>query len=139
MLSLGACRGERVCKCIWYQSVYSLCLHLLKSSGSFSINITNLFLLNPAENPQLIPTFFILIFSNIVRIREWLESHTLLTCRLATGVAFMGFLVVFFFPFFFYCFSLITTKTSLSQDFLLSIFLLLSFISTESPVRAAAW
>lgn len=71
---------------------------------------------------------------------EWLGSRTLPTCRLATGVEFMGFLVVFFCPFFScYCFSLITTKTSLSQDFLLSIFLLLSFISTVSPVKAAAW
>lgn len=47
---------------------------------------------------------------------------------------------VFFFPFFScYCFSLITTKTSLSQDFLLSVFLLLSFISPVSSVKAAAW
>lgn len=70
---------------------------------------------------------------------EWLGSHTLPICRLATVVEFMGFLVFFFFSFFCYCFSLITSKTSLSQDFLLSIFLLLSFMSTVSPVKAAAW
>lgn len=56
MLSLRACREEAVCKYTCYQSVY----YHLKSSGNSNMNITNLFLLNPAENPKLIPTFFIL-------------------------------------------------------------------------------
>lgn len=74
-----------------------------------------------------------------MKIREWLGSHTLPTCRLAS-VQVLGLWGFFFFPFFScYCFSLITTKTSLSQDFLLSIFLLLSFVNTVSPVKAAAW
>lgn len=56
VLSLRACREEAVCKYTCYQSMY----YHLKSSGNSNMNITNLFLLNPAENPKLIPTFFIL-------------------------------------------------------------------------------
>ena len=54
---------------------------------------------------------------------------------------FLGLGVFWWFVFFFscYCFSHMVTKTSLSQDFLLSVFLLSSFMSTVRPFKNAAW
>lgn len=65
-------------------------------------------------------------------------SHAFLTCRLATGVWFMGFWVFFFLS------SSATVSFSYHQNkpvtgFPAVCFLLFSFISIVRPVKAATW
>lgn len=122
--------------------VTSPCTTTWSHLGTLTWTSQTFFLLNPAESPKLIPTFFILAV-RVVSVALW-RSGSGLEVTLSPLVGWLQYRCwvygFFFFPFFScYCFSLITTKTSLSQDFLLSIFLLLSFVNTVSPVKAAAW
>lgn len=122
--------------------IHLLPVHVLPPEVIWKLymNITKLLLLNPAENPKLIPTFFMLALRVVSVALWWSGSGLEVTlspsagCLQVLNLWGLGWVI---FSFSCYCFSLITTKTSLWQDFLLPIFLVLSFVSTVSPVKTA--
>lgn len=124
--------------------IHLLPVHVLPPEVIWKLymNITKLLLLNPAENPKLIPTFFMLALRVVSVALWWSGSGLEVTlspsagCLQVLNLWGLGWVI---FSFSCYCFSLITTKTSLWQDFLLPIFLVLSFVSTVSPVKTATW